>query len=128
MRLLTALLAACLLMSASPSFLLAADDAQPYVGDWLDQENADIRMAIAEDGGLIRIAGGDPKIGYSYTAACLVTDKKAACLGEGGKLEGKNFLYESLIIFKDDGTAVETWKAYNNLQAAEGSTTWKQAE
>ena len=115
--------------TAIPSKMtLAAENLGAFTGTWVDSENEATRMVIVEEDGLLRIAGGDEQSGYAYTAACLVTGNKAACMGDGGKLEGENFLYESVIELGDDGNAVESWKAFNNLQAAEGNTIWTRSE
>ena len=97
--------------------------AASYTGVWSDSENTDIKMNVTSDDGLLQIVGGDEY--YGYTIACLFKDMSAVCSGDGGKLEGENFLYQSRIEFTGDGTAIENWKAFNNLQKVEGKTTWK---
>jgi hypothetical protein len=99
-----------------------SEDRALYVGSYVDADNPSTRMEITEDEGLLRVRAGNES--YAYELACLVTQAKAACMGNGGKLEGENFLYESMIEFAADGTAVETWKVFNNQQAAEGATNW----
>jgi hypothetical protein len=103
-----------------------ADELGTYVGLYVDADNAGNRMEIAEDEGILRVRGGTDA--FAYELGCLVTQGKAACMGNGGKLEGENFLYESMIEFADDGSAVETWKAFNNQQAAEGATNWRREQ
>lgn len=103
-----------------------AEDRTAYVGSYVDADNPSMRMEIAEDEGLLRVRAGDGAFGYEL--ACLVTQARAACMGDGGKLEGENFLYESMIEFGDDGSAVETWKAFNNQQASEGATNWRREQ
>ena len=100
-----------------------ATELGSFVGNWSDSENAQSKMITREDDGLLRITGGDAA--YGYNLACLVKDKTAICTGDGGKLEGKNFLYHSLIEFKANGVAIESWKAFNNGQEIKGTTNWK---
>lgn len=118
------IIAGAALLTAGPGIHLAAQEVlADYAGTWVDNENADNRMLISEDEGLLRVAGGDENFGYS--ASCLVNSGKAACMGSGGKLEGENFLYESLIQFAEDGTAIESWKAFNNQSSTQGATNWR---
>ena len=94
-----------------------------FAGHWVDHQNAAIKMSVTEDGGIYRITGGDEA--YGYNLSCLLKGKSAVCTGSGGRLEGENFLYQSTIEFGADGMAVENWKAFNNLQTVNGSTSWK---
>ncbi len=96
---------------------------KPFVGRWADRDNSTIKMTVREDGGLYRITGGDEA--YGYNIACLLKDQQAVCTGNGGRLEGENFLYQSTFTFTADGLAAETWKAFNNLQTVTGTTIWK---
>jgi len=80
-------------------------------------------MNIREDGGIFRVTVGDEA--YGYALSCLVKNKKAVCTGSGGRLEGENFLYQSVFEFTKDGTMSENWKAFNNLQTINGKTIWK---
>jgi hypothetical protein len=97
--------------------------APHFAGSWVDSENTSIKMSIREDGGIFRITGGDEAYGYSLS--CLVKDMKAVCTGSGGRLEGENFLYQSVFEFTNEGTMNESWKAFNNLQTIRGKTIWK---
>ena len=101
----------------------SANTAIKFSGSWVDQQNAGIRMRVREDGGIFRGTGGDE--GYGYQISCLVKDLSAVCTGNGGRLEGENFLYQSSFQFNNDGTLKESWKAFNNLQTVSGKTIWK---
>ena len=93
-----------------------------FAGHWVDQKNRDIKMSVRENSGLFMITGGDEA--YGYQISCLVKNMSAVCTGNGGRLEGENFLYQSSFQFKSDGTLIESWKAFNNLQTVSGKTIW----
>ena len=101
----------------------SANTAIKFAGSWVDRQNAGIQMSVHEDGGLFRITGGDEA--YGYQISCLVKGLSAVCTGNGGRLEGENFLYQSSFQFNKDGTLTESWKAFNNLQTVTGNSIWK---
>jgi hypothetical protein len=94
-----------------------------FAGRWVDQENTDNKMSVAQDNGVFRVTAGDDA--YGYRLSCLVKKKLIVCSGDGGLLEGENFLYQSTFEFNTNGSVVENWKAFNNLQTASGKTIWK---
>lgn len=94
-----------------------------FSGRWVDRDNMDIQMSVTKDLGVYRVMGGDYAYGYRLT--CLVKGQKAICTGDGGQLEGENFLYQSTFEFTQTGMAIENWKAFNNLQTVSGKTNWK---
>jgi len=101
---------------------IAPVPTNPFAGRWIDQQNRNISMSVKEDGGIYRISGGDEA--YGYNLACLVKNTQAVCSGNGGRLEGQNFLYQSTFSFLPDGSLIESWRAFNNLQTVSGQTTW----
>lgn len=123
MRLIATAFCAFLVLLTSPLPLPAQEAASPYVGTWIDADNPQMRMDISSTEGLLRIKAGDGS--FDYELACLVNAGKAACMGHGGKLEGESFLYESVIEFADDGSAIERWKAFNNTQSVDGASNWR---
>ena len=106
--------------SANPAQPAAA--STPFTGQWTDRQNSAMRMKVQEDNGLYRIMAGDSS--YGYQMACLVSNQQAACSGNGGLLEGQNFLYQSTFLFLPDGSLIENWRAFNNLQSVSGQTSW----
>lgn len=99
------------------------DPADGFVGEWVDSNNSDIRMTITEESGLLRIEAGDDAFGYQL--ACVRKDLTAKCLGHGGKLEGEDFLYQSILNLSVGGAMAENWNVYNNLQSISDQTLWK---
>ena len=93
-----------------------------FSGQWVDRQNSAIKMSVRKDNGLYRISAGDAS--YGYQMACLVSNQQAACSGNGGLLEGQNFLYQSTFSFLPDGSLIENWRAFNNLQSVSGQTSW----
>ncbi len=105
---------------ANPAF--ASTPTNSFAGRWVDQQNTSINMSVKEDGGIYRISGGDEA--YGYNLACLLKNTQAVCSGNGGQLEGQNFLYQSTFSMLPDGSLIESWRASNNLQTVSGQTTW----
>ena len=101
----------------------SASLAGNFAGRWIDQQNASIQMSVREDEGIFRITGGDKA--YGYQISCLANNLGAACTGNGGRLEGQNFLYRSTFFFTSNGKLAENWRAFNNLQTVSGKTIWK---
>ncbi len=117
------LLAGFVIISPFANPAASAPHTNPFAGHWIDQQSASIKMSVKEDGGLYRISGGDEA--YGYNLACLLKNLQAVCSGNGGQLEGQNFLYQSTFSFLPDGSVLESWRAFNNLQTVSGQTTWR---
>ena len=101
----------------------ASASGDPFVGNWVDVQNGAITMSVRADAGIYRVTGSDEA--YGYNLSCLKKDPNAVCTGNGGRLEGQNFLYQSTFTFTANGTITENWKAFNNLQTVNGQTTWR---
>ena len=101
----------------------SASLSSDFAGRWVDHQNASIQMSVRQDEGVFRVTGGDEA--YGYQVSCLAKDMSAVCTGNGGRLEGEHFLYQSSFQFNNDGTLTENWKAFNNLQKVNGQTIWK---
>jgi len=102
---------------------LSAPHTNPFAGHWVDQQNTSIKMSVKEEDGLYRISGGDEA--YGYNLACLLKNLQAVCSGNGGRLAGQNFLYQSTFSLQPNGSVLESWRAFNNLQTVSGQTTWQ---
>jgi hypothetical protein len=111
--------------SVGAGLAFAKDDggATGIVGQWLDSQMSDVKMSVKKDDGVFRVTAGNDA--YGYELACLFKDNKGVCTGWGGKLEGENFLYHSLIELQKDGSLREEWRAFNNLSDSKGTTIWK---
>lgn len=111
-----------LLFTLSPA-IADPGGAPALTGPWVDSANASNRMGVHAEQGLLRVIGGDAVFGYRLS--CLQKQQEAVCTGDGGQLEGENFLYQSTLKLQRDGTVIEDWKAFNNLQTVNGTTTWR---
>jgi len=108
---------------AADEVVVQTDGDNTFVGEWIDGNNDSIWMNIVSKAGLLRIKAGDDFFGY--TLACVFKSAEAKCLGNGGKLEGEDFLYQSVLSVSPDGSMVENWNVYNNLQSLSDRTLWK---
>ncbi len=105
-----------------------ASDAD-LVGTWQDKGNANNKMTVSKQNGLLRLKGGEDFGNgqvFQYQAACapeMEGKPYLNCVGWGGQLNGMDFIYSSRLRQNGDGTLLEEWFAENGDRVS-GKTTW----